>query len=594
MKAKGNARHIIRRWVSGWRHRLHKGRFRRGSITAVGVLAAIVCSLEPLGTAGAAGSHALITGTGSSWAYNAVNQWVTDASSQGLQVVFTATGSAQGRADFRNKTSDFAVSDIGFQGNSDPNNPGDVSTRGFAYLPIVAGGTAFPYQVKVAGQLVRNLRLSGKTLARIFTNNITSWDDAAITADNNGRALPAIPIIPVIHSEGSGSTAQFTRYLDSVYPELWRPFAGFSGPTEYFPQKGASTAQNGSDGVMNFVSAGGSNGAIGYDEYSYALGKNFPVAKIENTGGFFTLPDQYNVAVALTQAEINMDTASPNYLLQVLEKVYVYQDPRTYPLSSYSYGIIPTDAGDPRMSTAKRQTLVDYLFYSICDGQKEIGPIGYSPLPINLVQASIAQMAKLGPGQPPDHPGADPNVSLSGRDVSSCNNPTFIAGHPEENHLALIAPMPPACDQAGQGPCGGGGPSGQPSSTQPGAASGPGQAGTATGAGPTAGGTGKGSGSTAGGSAGKTQAARGSVGQRTTVSGTAQADAGVDQTGAGPTAGSAPSKTFVADGPPLGRDRSVGTLRLLGVVAFVLLLAVLVAPPVLVLLVGRAKKKEER
>ena len=78
------------------------------------------------------------------------------------------------------------------------------------------------------------------------------------------------------------------------------------------------------------------------------------------------------------------------------------------------------------------------------------------------------------------------------------------------------------------------------------------------------------------------------------VSGTTQADAGVDQTGAGPAAGSAPSKTFVADGPPLGRDRSVGTLRLLGVVAFVLLLAVLVAPPILVLLVGRAKKKEER
>jgi hypothetical protein len=286
-----------------------------------------------------------------------------------------------------------------------------------------------------------------------------------------------------------------------------------------------------------------------------------------------------------------MDQNSPNYLLQVLDKVYVYSDARTYPLSSYSYGIIPTDAGDPRMTTAKRQSLVDYLFYSICDGQKEIGPIGYSPLPINLVQASIDQITKLGPGQA-GHPGADPNVSLSGRDVSSCNNPTFIAGHPEENHLALIAPMPPACDQAGQGPCGTGPQTstpGGPSGNQTGSASGPGQSRTTTGPGRTTGGSG--GGSTAGGTAGKTQSGKGSVGQGATLSGATQTGTAADQAGvAGPT-GAAPGKTFVADGPSLARDRSVGARRLLGALALILFLTVLVAPPVLVLLFGRAKKE---
>ena len=171
------------------------------------------------------------------------------------------------------------MSDIGYQGRDPLTGTIDSNNgRGFAYLPIVAGGTAFPYQIKVGGQLVRNLRLSGKTLTRIFTNQITSWDDPAITADNNGQALPGIPIIPVIHSEGSGSTAQFTTFMNTVYPSIWQPFAGGAGFTEYFPQKGSSVAENGSDGVMNFVSAGGSNGAIAYDEYSYALGKGFPVA----------------------------------------------------------------------------------------------------------------------------------------------------------------------------------------------------------------------------------------------------------------------------------------------------------------------------
>ena len=117
------------------------------------------------------------------------------------------------------------------------------------------------------------------------------------------------------------------------------------------------------------------------------------MAKIENTSGYFTLPTQYNVAVALTQAIINQDKSSPNYLLQDLHNVYKFNDVRTYPLSSYSYMIIPTASNDSRMTTAKRQTLADFLYYSLCQGQAEMGPIGYSPLPINLVQASFAQTA---------------------------------------------------------------------------------------------------------------------------------------------------------------------------------------------------------
>jgi len=391
-------------------------------------------------------SHALIQGSGSSWASNAVNQWIADVQANGLQVVFTANGSAQGRKDFAYDTTDFAVSDIGYQGKDPVSGQDDTSQgRDFAYLPVVAGGTSFPYQIRVGGQLVRDLRLSGETLAKIFTNTITNWDDPAITADNNGHALPSLPIIPVVHSEGSGSTAQFTRYLDKQYPALWRPYYGASGLTEYYPRQGSQIAQNGSDGVINFVTSSSGNGAIGYDEYSYALNKDYPVVKLENSAGYFTAPTQYNVAVALTQAQINMDKNSPDYLLQNLDSVYTYSDKRTYPLSSYSYMVIPTAAKDSRMTTAKRQTLADFLYYSVCEGQAEMGPIGYSPLPVNLVQASFDQVSKLKQ--------ADPDVDLTNRDVTTCHNPTFVAGQPSRNYLAEIAPQPPACDKAGAGPC---------------------------------------------------------------------------------------------------------------------------------------------
>ena len=430
--------------------RVRRVRLGIAGLAVAGVMAAAAApavEAAPAAPSVATVSRALVNGSGSGWSSNAVAQWIADVETRGLKVVYTANGSATGRKDFAQRTTDFAVSDIGYQG-VDPRDPtikDDSQGRAFAYLPIVAGGTSFPYHITVGGKLLRNLRLSGPTLAKIFTNQITNWSDPAITADNNGRKLPSIPIIPVVHSEGSGSTAQFTRYLDTVHPTIWRPFGG-DGLTEYYPRKGAAIAQNGSDGVMNFIAAASGNGSIGYDEYSYALGKNYPVAKILNAGGYYTLPNQYNVAVALTQAQINQDKSDPNkYLLQNLDKVYTYKDKRTYPLSSYSYMIIPTAGDDARMNTAKRQTLADYLTYSVCEGQKEMGPIGYSPLPINLVRASFEQTKRL--------KAADGGVDVRAVDVTKCNNPTFDAKNPARNYLSQIAPMPAACDKQGAGPC---------------------------------------------------------------------------------------------------------------------------------------------
>lgn len=428
------------------------------------VVAAVVLALSALsGTSGAAAdqkkpAYALIKGSGSSWAGNALAQWVPAVDAKGIKVVYTANGAAQGRKDYANKASDFAVTDSPYRGQ-DPTTGAVDSPQGrsFAYLPVVSGGTSFPYNLVVGGQQVRNLRLSGETIARIFTNKITNWNDPAIAKDNNGRSLPSIPIIPVVRADGAGITNQFTTWLVSRYPALWKECnGGRLAPTDYFPAncgatRGPTRGLSGSDGVMNFVKSKGSNGAIAMEEYSYPLLAGFPVAKMLNAAGYYTLPTQYNVAVALTKAEINDDPKDPNYLTQKLDKVYVNPDRRTYPLSSYVYAIIPTAAKDATMSTKKRQALVDFLKYSICEGQSTVGKIGYSPLPVNLVQASFTQVNKLKL--------ADKAVQFDAsiiENVKNCFNPTFVAGKPKQNHLAQIAPLPAACDKVGAGPCGDG------------------------------------------------------------------------------------------------------------------------------------------
>ncbi|NYJ00305.1 phosphate ABC transporter phosphate-binding protein [Nocardioides thalensis] len=392
--------------------------------------------------------YATIEGTGSTWSELIVQKWIADVDANGMSVVYTGGGSTKGRKDFAQNSVDFAISEIPYQGVDENGNADTSNGRDFAYLPIVAGGTAFSYQLKIGNEQVRNLRLSGETLAKIFTNKITNWNDPQITEDNNGREFPDLAITPVVRADGSGTTAQLTTWMDKEYPSIWRPYFGQSGLTSYYPVKDGTrmTSQAGSDQVMNTIKSSAGNGYIGYVEYAYPVNADYPVVKVLNKAGYFVEPTQWNTAVALTRAQINQNKGSQDYLTQILDGVYRHPDPRAYPISSYSYMLIPTGADDQRMTTSKRQTLADFIYYSLCSGQTAAGPYGYSPLPLNLVQAGFQQVAKLKQ--------ADNGVDLTDRDVRSCNNPTFDGKNPNRNLLAEQAPMPPECDKIGQGPCG--------------------------------------------------------------------------------------------------------------------------------------------
>lgn len=50
------------------------------------------------------------------------------------------------------------------------------------YLPIAAGGTAFMYNLTTGDKRVTNVRSSGETIGKIFTEQITNWADPAINA----------------------------------------------------------------------------------------------------------------------------------------------------------------------------------------------------------------------------------------------------------------------------------------------------------------------------------------------------------------------------------------------------------------------------
>jgi phosphate transport system substrate-binding protein len=435
-------------------------RMNRNRLVRVALAVSLVVAVVGISqSSGAAASQAVmrssvgttyypITGYGSTWSAIALKQWARNVyNNYRWQVNFNDDGSSAGRQIFGQQGggADFAVSEIPYAlTNSDSADP--APARHFAYMPIVAGGTSFMYNLVIAGKRVTNLRLDGATLSSIFTGTITKWNDPRIVADNPDLALPAISIIPVVRSDGSGTSAQFSAWMRTQYPTIWSAFcqkvgrAANCGITSNYPTPTGSpfVAQSGSDGIAGYVTQSQYVGSIGYVEYAYALNSQFPVVKLLNAAGYYTEPTAGNVAVALLAAQINNIPTSPDYLTQQLGSVYTNPDPRTYPLSSYSYMIIPT-ALEYGFTENKGLTLAAFANYFLCEGQQQAQVLGYSPLPINLAKAGLAQVLKI-PG------GDDSKVN-----INNCNNPTFAADG--SNKLADTAAQPPACDKAGPTQC---------------------------------------------------------------------------------------------------------------------------------------------
>jgi phosphate transport system substrate-binding protein len=199
-------------------------------------------------------------------------------------------------------------------------------------------------------------------------------------------------------------------------------------------------AQNGDLGVASYITQAFASGSIGYVNYYYAKSTGFPVAKMLNASGYYTEPTPQNVAVSLLQDQVDTtDTTNPAlYLTQKLEGVYTDPDPRTYPLSSYGYLILPTTVGGS-FNKNKGATLAAFSYYAMCQGQTESAQLGYSPMPINLVQAAFAQIAKI------------PGANVQTINIQGCKNPTFSPTG--VNLLAQTAPYPAACDKQGPTQC---------------------------------------------------------------------------------------------------------------------------------------------
>jgi ABC-type phosphate transport system substrate-binding protein len=544
-----------------------------------------------------AASYAPITGAGSTWAYPAIHAWIENLNQYGISNIYTANGSSSGRQYFAGGQSDWAASEIPY-GVVDGANTDSPPSRDFVYIPDVAGGTTLMYNLSINGQRVTNLRLSPDTVAGIFTNKITMWNNPAIEKDNPDLKLPALAITPVVRSDGSGATSDFTSWMLAVDPSAWEAYCQVVGRTPctqtstYPPEPGTNMkAQSGDPGVATYVAQSSSDGAIGYVEYSWALTEQFPVAKLLNAAGYYTLPSPGHVAVSLLQDQIN--TSNPNdpttYLTQNLSGVYTNKDPRNYELSAYSYFILPTDLTHG-MTDSKGYTIGTFGSYALCLGQAQVDQLGYSALPINLVKDAFSQLQKV--------PGSTVPTETTAA-IASCHNPTFSTSG--VNTLAKDDPQPLACDKYGSTQCAPG--VQEPTEagvsitvTSGGASGGGGSSSGGSSGGGSSGGGSSGGGSSGGGSSGGGSSGGGSSsGGSTTGTGqTCDPNTGVCSSPTGSSTGSSDGASNTGDGSSTGSDQAVsdnpitlagnnsnGVQVALMAIAAALLLALSVVPPLI-------------
>jgi phosphate transport system substrate-binding protein len=394
-----------------------------------------------------------LRGSGSTYVALAMQQWINDAGAIGVQVDYQPNGSPDGLNQYGQGLMDFAGTEAEFSALGSEAVPAEQ--RGYQYVPDVAGAVAVMYNVDdSAGRKVDYLRLSPRTIARIFTGQITSWADPAIAEDNSDAnlRLPDKPITVVYRSGRSGTTALFYDFVANVEPDIFRSWATANGQPQndvarvinleispnFAPNKRGMTS---SDQIAQQIASGGGKWSIGYDEFGYAHVYKNTVARVRNAAGVWQLPYSDNISAALKRALLRAD------LSQELSGVYTNPDPLTYPISAYSY-LVTQCAPTGDRQTCKggyadpgtAESLAKWMRMIACDGQREMANIGYSPLPTNLSQEMANSVGRM-LGRPPEQ-----------LTPQNCGNPTFDPGY-----RPLGAPDDPV-EQARQQREGGGGP----------------------------------------------------------------------------------------------------------------------------------------
>jgi len=311
-----------------------------------------------------------LTGAGATFPNPIYTKWF-DAyhKKTGVQINYQSIGSGGGIRQFTEGTVDFGATDGPMSESQIQAVHGNV-----VHVPTVIGAVVLTYNLPSLAST--RLRLDGTALVDMFMGRITKWNDKRIAALNPGVNLPAIDLIVVHRSDGSGTTYVFTDYL-TKYSREWKDKVGYATSVNW----PAGLGGKGNEGVTQQVKQ--VEGAIGYVELIYAVANKLPYALLKNSAGNFVEPSLASATEAAASVKLARDTDF---------RVSITNAPgaKTYPITSFTWLLVKQDGKDP----AKARLIRDFLAWMITDeAQSMAQQLQYAPLPVE-VRAMVADRVK--------------------------------------------------------------------------------------------------------------------------------------------------------------------------------------------------------
>jgi len=319
-----------------------------------------------------------LDGAGSSAQAAAQEVWVSafQRNNGGVTVNYEPSGSGAGREQFLAGGvafggSDAALSDEELAGEFASCVPGTTGID----LPVYVSPLVLIFNVEG----VDELRLDASTIAGIFSNTITRWNDPAIQSLNEGVAMPDSAITAVHRSDDSGTTKNFADYLFQNVPAVWT-----AEPADAFPFPGGEAAQ-GNAGIVNAVTDG--RDAIGYVDASRAA--DLDVAQLKVGEEF--VPYSAEAAAAIIDASPLVERDNPNDIVVDVDRTSTAAG--VYPLVLVSYLIACQDYIDDEQGELVREYI---LSAAGAEGQKAAAAdAGSAPLSDSFSERVLAAAATI-------------------------------------------------------------------------------------------------------------------------------------------------------------------------------------------------------
>ena len=299
-----------------------------------------------------------LSGAGATFPYPIYSKWISDYSkATGNKINYQPIGSGCGIRQFTSGIVDFGGSDAPMTNDEISKAGGDI-----LHIPTVMGAVSVVYNLP----RIKGLKLDANSLAGIFLGNIKMWNDDAIAKLNTSVNLPNKAITVAHRSDGSGTTDIFTNYLAKVSTG-WASKVG-AGKAVNWP---VGVGGKGNSGVAGVVKV--NEGAIGYVELSYAMENNLSVISLKNRAGYYVIP-------SLDSTSASADGALSKIPSDFRADLTNAPGKNSYPIVGMTWLLVHKNQKD----TAKGKTLVDFLKWSLTDGQKYAADLYYAPLPKSL------------------------------------------------------------------------------------------------------------------------------------------------------------------------------------------------------------------